>query len=223
MRPSLLLCISVTVGLPALPAFAHEEEVVRNLDTVIVHGRGLELIGEAGAASEGVVGYADFEDRPLSRVGELVEVIPGAVATQHSGEGKANQYFLRGFNLDHGTDFSATVDGVPANMRTHGHGQGYLDLNFVIPEIVERVNYRKGPYSAQVGDFSAAGSARYQTYDRLDDSIAEISFGEGSYLRTVAAASFDLSPGSSLLLAGEAQAYDGPWVLEQDPPSCPAD
>ena len=216
MRPSLLLCISMTVGLPALPAFAHEEEVVRNLDTVIVHGRGLELIGEAGAASEGVVGYADFEDRPLSRVGELVEVIPGAVATQHSGEGKANQYFLRGFNLDHGTDFSATVDGVPANMRTHGHGQGYLDLNFVIPEIVERVNYRKGPYSAQAGDFSAAGSARYQTYDRLDDSFAEISFGEGNYLRTVAAASFDLSPGSSLLLAGEAQAYDGPWVLEQD-------
>ena len=94
-----------------------------------------------------------------------MEVIPGAVATQHSGEGKANQYFLRGFNLDHGTDFSASIDGVPINNRTHGHGQGYLDLNFMIPEIVEQVRYRKGPYHADTGDFSAAGSAAFSTYD----------------------------------------------------------
>jgi outer membrane receptor protein involved in Fe transport len=206
----------VLVGAASSFLHANAEEDDSRLDTVIVHGRGIDLIGEASAATEGVVGYADFEDRPLSRVGELVEVIPGAVATQHSGEGKANQYFLRGFNLDHGTDFSATVDGVPINLRTHGHGQGYLDLNFVIPEIVERVDYRKGPYAASNGDFSVAGSARYATYDRLDRNFVEVSAGEGGYRRGVAAVSFDLSSTSSLLLAGEAQAYDGPWVLEQD-------
>ena len=213
MRHAFLL---VLVGAASSFLHANAEEDDSRLDTVIVHGRGIDLIGEASAATEGVVGYADFEDRPLSRVGELVEVIPGAVATQHSGEGKANQYFLRGFNLDHGTDFSATVDGVPINLRTHGHGQGYLDLNFVIPEIVERVDYRKGPYSASNGDFSVAGSARYATYDRLDRNFVEVSAGEGGYLRGVAAGSFDLSPRTHLLLAGEAQAYDGPWVLEQD-------
>lgn len=206
----------LALGAACLSAPVLAEEAEDRLDTVIVHGRGIELIGEAGAASEGVVGYADFEDRPLSRVGELVEVIPGAVATQHSGEGKANQYFLRGFNLDHGTDFSASVDGVPVNLRTHGHGQGYLDLNFVIPEIVERVDYWKGPYRAFNGDFSAAGSARYRTYDTLADSFAEVSAGEHNYLRAVAAGSVDLAPGTHLLLAGETQTYDGPWDIDQD-------
>lgn len=185
-------------------------------DEIIVHGRSLDLIGDAKTASEGVVGYADFEDRPLSRVGELVEVIPGVVATQHSGEGKANQYFLRGFNLDHGTDFSASLDGVPINLRTHGHGQGYLDINFVIPEIIERVDFRKGPYRASTGDFSSAGSAGYSTYDRLENNFIELSLGEFDYLRFVGAGSLNISEHSTLLLAVEANSFDGPWVLEQD-------
>ncbi|NRA30883.1 MAG: TonB-dependent receptor [Parvularculaceae bacterium] len=184
-------------------------------DTIVVYGRGLSLIGEVEAASEGVVGYADFEDRTLSRVGELVEVIPGVVATQHSGEGKANQYFLRGFNLDHGTDFSVHVDGVPVNLRTHGHGQGYLDLNFVIPEVVERVDFRKGPYRPDNGDFSAAGAARYRTYDQLDEGFVELTAGEFGFLRAVSAASSEVA-GGHLLLALEGQVYDGPWQLEQD-------
>lgn len=185
-------------------------------DEIIVHGRSLDLIGDAKAASEGVVGYADFEDRPLSRVGELVEVIPGVVATQHSGEGKANQYFLRGFNLDHGTDFSASLDGVPINLRTHGHGQGYLDINFIIPEIIERVDFRKGPYRASTGDFSSAGSAGYSTYDRLENNFIELSLGEYDYLRFVGAGSLNISEHSTLLLAVEANSFDGPWLLEQD-------
>jgi len=100
-----------------------------------VTGHALNLIGVAGAASEGIVGKVDLEDRPIQRVGELLEVIPGFVATQHSGGGKAKQYLVRGFNLDHGTDFAAFHDGVPLNMRTHGHRQGHLDLNFIIPEL----------------------------------------------------------------------------------------
>lgn len=141
---------------------------------ITVYGRAIEQIGIAASASQGVVGYRDFEDRPLGRVGELVENVPGMIATQHSGTGKANQYFLRGFNLDHGTDFAGFVDGVPVNMRSHGHGQGYLDLNFLIPELVERIDYRKGPYFADVGDFSAAGTARFTTLRRLDRPIAEL-------------------------------------------------
>ena len=114
------------------PSFAHDgnDEV---LEELIVYGRSQELLGTAEAASQGIVGYDDIRLPPRLRVGELVEAIPGMVATQHSGTGKANQYFLRGFNLDHGTDFSAFADGVPINLRTHGHGQGYLDLNFIIP------------------------------------------------------------------------------------------
>lgn len=209
---ALALSLGLSQAALAHPSSGH----IETEDEIIVHGRSIALIGEATAASEGVVGYADFEDRPLSRVGELVEVIPGVVATQHSGEGKANQYFLRGFNLDHGTDFSASVDGVPINIRTHGHGQGYLDLNFVIPELIERVDFRKGPYRASTGDFSASGSANYSSYDRLNRDFVEVSVGAFGYRRGVGAADFNLSDDTTLLLAVEAQTYDGPWVLEQD-------
>ena len=93
-------------------------------DDIIVYGRAIEQVGIASTATEGTVGYADFENRPIARVGEMAENVPGLIATQHSGTGKANQYFLRGFNLDHGTDLAASVDGVPVNARSHGHGHG---------------------------------------------------------------------------------------------------
>lgn len=210
-----ILLLATVAAIAAPVAFAQQQEVSER-DTVVIHGRALDLIGEAKSSSEGIVGYADFQDRPLSRAGELVEVIPGTIATQHSGEGKANQYFLRGFNLDHGTDFSASIDGVPINNRTHGHGQGYLDLNFMIPEIVEQVRYRKGPYHADTGDFSAAGSAAFRTYDSLPENFAELRVGEFGYVRGVAAGSFALSPETSLLVAGEGETSDGPWVLPSD-------
>src|SRR3954471_7522705 len=117
------------------------------------------LAGHADAASQGTVEEDQLGNRPLLRPAEILEVIPGLVVTQHSGSGKANQYFLRGFNLDHGTDFAVHVDGMPLNLPSHGHGQGYADLNFLIPELVEHIHYRKGPYYADEGDFSAAGAA----------------------------------------------------------------
>jgi len=173
------------------------------------------MIGTAKSGSQGIVGYSDFENRPLARVGELMEVVPGLVATQHSGTGKANQYFLRGFNLDHGTDFAAFVDGTPINLRTHGHGQGYLDLNFIIPELTERVEFRKGPYYADVGDFSAAGTAMFKTYDRLPESVAQATIGEFGYRRGLIAHSAEVGPGS-LLLAGETVFFDNPFDLDED-------
>lgn len=182
---------------------------------VVVYGRGIARIGTATSGSEGVVGYKDFEDRPLSRVGELVENVPGVIATQHSGTGKANQYFLRGFNLDHGTDFAGFVDGVPINLRTHGHGQGYLDLNFLIPELVERIDYRKGPYFADVGDFSAAGTVKFKTADRLRVPIVEVTGGSYGYVRALAAGSRPVGAGD-VLVAMDGTLSNGPWVLDED-------
>jgi outer membrane cobalamin receptor len=157
------------------------------IEEVTVYGRAQQQLGTASSASEGLVAYADLRLPPLLRVGELAEAVPGMVATQHSGTGKANQYFLRGFNLDHGTDFAAHVDGVPINMRSHGHGQGYLDLNFLIPELIESTRYRKGPYSAAVGDFSAAGSVEFSHYAQLPETILQITAGEYGYQRGLAA------------------------------------
>ena len=129
------------------------------LEEIVVTAARIGLIGESRAASEGVVPGIQLEGRPILRPGEVLEVVPGLVVTQHSGDGKANQYFLRGFNLDHGTDFATRVDGVPVNMPTHAHGQGYSDINFLIPELVDEVRYRKGPYFVDEGNFSAAGAA----------------------------------------------------------------
>jgi outer membrane cobalamin receptor len=94
----------------------------------------------------------------------VLETVPGVVISQHSGEGKANQYYVRGFNLDHGTDFATTVAGVPVNMPTHGHGHGYSDLNFLIPELVSGIQFSKGPYFAEQGDFATAGAATINYY-----------------------------------------------------------
>ncbi|WP_086606219.1 TonB-dependent receptor [Erythrobacter donghaensis] len=181
---------------------------------IIVYGRGLEEIGIARSASQGSVGYADFDAVPISRIGELVENVPGLIATQHSGSGKANQFFLRGFNLDHGTDFAGFVDGVPMNLRSHGHGQGYLDFNFLIPEAVERIDFRKGPYFADVGDFSAAGTAAFKTVDSLRP-FAEVQVGEFGFVRGVVGGSTGVG-GGDLLILGDAQIYDGPWLLDED-------
>ena len=182
--------------------------------SIVVTGRATDLIGSATAASEGIVGKVDLEDRPIQRIAELLEVIPGFIATQHSGGGKANQYFLRGFNLDHGTDFAAFHDGVPVNMRTHGHGQGYLDLSFVIPELVESVSFAKGPYRAENGDFATAGAARFKTVDTLDAPFAKAEIGTSDYYRFVAAGSTKLGAGD-VLLGVEARYDDGPYDLSQ--------
>lgn len=217
-------CVSLLAAICAAPPAraqpvegeaASPDDPDRTGDDIVVYGRALPQIGIATSGSQGTVGYKDFEDKPLSRVGELVENVPGVIATQHSGTGKANQYFLRGFNLDHGTDFAGFVDGVPVNLRSHGHGQGYLDLNFVIPELVERIDYRKGPYFSDVGDFSAAGTIQFQTVDRFDRPIAEITAGSFGYYRALAAGSTQIGQGT-LLMAVDGTTSNGPWDLDEN-------
>ena len=197
----------VAAGL--LPVAAQDDVI--EMEDVQVVGRATELTGIAAAASEGKVGQVELEARPILRTGEILEVIPGFIATQHSGTGKANQYFLRGFNLDHGTDFSAKVDGMPINLPTHGHGQGYLDLNHVIPELVEYVDFKKGPYYAEVGEFSSAGSAHIHLFDELPQGLVKLGIGADEFYRGVVANSLRLE-GGILLGAFEVQSYDGPWV-----------
>ncbi|HWV15589.1 MAG TPA: TonB-dependent receptor [Cellvibrio sp.] len=180
-----------------------------SIDEITVYGRGVPLIGQAISASEGRISQQDIAIRPLLRTGEILESVPGLVATQHSGSGKANQYFLRGFNLDHGTDFATFVDAMPVNMRSHGHGQGYTDLNFIIPELVSGIHYKKGPYSADVGDFSGAGSADIATTNTVGNKIA-LGLGEDDFYRTLATGQAALAQGN-FIYGVEYQTYQGPW------------
>jgi hypothetical protein len=145
----------------------------------------------------------------------VLETVPGLIVTQHSGEGKANQFFLRGFNLDHGTDFATSIDGVPVNLPTHGHGQGYTDLNFLIPELVERVDYEKGPYYADAGDFSSAGAAEIHYFRSLPRKIVQLEGGMYAYARGLAAGSSPVL-GGDLLYALELLHDDGPWEHSDD-------
>ncbi len=181
------------------------------LGEVVVEGRAADLVGIAGSASEGRVGQAQLAARPLLRVGEVLETVPGTIVTQHSGSGKANQFFLRGFNLDHGTDFAASVEGVPINLPTHAHGQGYLDLNFLIPELIEGIAFEKGPQDAAAGDFATAGRAQIRLVRRLDAGLAKAEAGTDGYYGGLVAQSSRLG-GGDLLYGLKARYYDGPWV-----------
>jgi len=198
-----------------LSADAVSREQADRREDIIVWGRAIEQIGIATSGSEGTVGYRDFAGRPLSRVGELAENVPGLIATQHSGTGKANQFFLRGFNLDHGTDLAGFVDGAPVNMRTHGHGQGYLDLNFLIPESVERIDFAKGPYHADTGDFAAAGTMRFATRTSFERPFAQVQAGQFGYLRGLAGGSLEVG-GGTVLGVVEGTLSNGPWDLDED-------
>ena len=189
--------------------WAHE------LTTVEVTGHYDNAIGTSEAASQGVVGHALLRSRAISRPADVLEYIPGMVVTQHSGDGKANQYFLRGMNLDHGTDFATTVNGVPVNMPSHAHGQGYSDLNFLMPELVQRVEYRKGPYFAVDGDFASAGSANFVYRTQLERPILDVSMGQRGYWRGLAANSRVLDGGASLLTAVERQNNNGSWTTPE--------
>ena len=182
---------------------------------MVVTGHYDNAIGSSDAASQGVIGAELLRNRALLRPAEVLEFIPGMVVTQHSGDGKANQYFLRGMNLDHGTDFATTINGVPINMPTHAHGHGYSDLNILIPELVNRVEYRKGPYFASEGDFSSAGSANILYRTKIDQPFVSTTWGQRGYVRGVAAGSREISDGVTLLTAVERLNNDGPWTTPE--------
>jgi outer membrane receptor protein involved in Fe transport len=183
-------------------------------EVVTVTAARLKLMGTASTASEGVVENDEIRLTPAYRPGQVFETVPGLIVTLHSGEGKANQFLMRGYNLDHGTDLDTYVDGMPINQPSHAHGQGYTDLNFLIPELVDEIRYTKGPYYADVGDFGAVGSLRAGYRDTMPDQVTG-TIGTYGFERLFAAGSQSLGDGE-LLEAGELQHYDGPFVNPDD-------
>ena len=203
---TLQLSLSADVTVTGRSTFTNLADVERPAESVV---------GVAQSASQGAITARQLESRPLMRTGEVLETVPGVVISQHSGEGKANQYYLRGFNLDHGTDFSTTVAGLPVNMPSHGHGHGYSDLNFLIPELISGVQYSKGPYFADQGDFSTAGSATINYTNSLGRPIVHVGGGGQGFGRALVAASLTAG-GSTVLGAVDVQHNDGPWHEPDD-------
>ena len=199
-------------SLAPLPALAGGEQ---SLEKVEVTGSKTNLVGVADSANVGTVTQKQLEARTVYRPGELLESAPGLVVSQHSGEGKANQFYLRGFNLDHGTDLRTTVDGMLVNQRSHAHGQGWTDLNFIVPELATGLQYRKGPYYASEGDFSSAGSVSLSYADALPRGIASVGLGGNGYRRALIANSNAIGSGH-VLYALEVLHNDGPFVHPDD-------
>src|SRR5580704_10269340 len=202
-------------GIVSLTGIAHADDPADptgsgTLEEVTVTAKRLELLGSAQSASEGVVADQELQLMPAYRPGQLLETVPGLAVTSHSGEGKANQYLLRGYNVDHGTDLATFVDGMPVNEPTHAHGQGYTDLNFLIPELATNVTYTKGSYYADEGDFASVGSVHINYLDTL---APQVSYTQGTlgYDRFFGGGSVGLGEGN-LLGALEWQHYNGPWV-----------
>ncbi|MES2019361.1 MAG: TonB-dependent receptor [Pseudomonadota bacterium] len=200
----LAFCIAI---LYATTARADDDPVAR----IDVSASRTSQIGIAESASEGVVTRSQLAARTVYRPAELLETAPGLIVSQHSGEGKANQFYLRGFNLDHGTDLRTSVDGMLVNQRSHAHGQGWTDLNFLIPELAARLDYRKGPYNVDAGDFAAAGTLTLRYADTLDHGVASVGVGQHGFRRALLADSPTLGDGS-LLYALEAMHNDGPFT-----------
>ena len=184
-------------------------------DDMVITQRADSLVGIANSASQGNVGQEQLKYRPITRPSEVLETVPGLISTQHSGEGKAAQYYIRGFNLDHGTDFLTQVDGVPVNLPSHSHGQGWMDTNFLIPELIKTVSYQKGNYYADTGDFSSAGSANIQYMSDLPDHMVKFTGGMFDYYRGVVMGSQKVGDGK-LLYAGETVHNGGPWDVSNE-------
>jgi hypothetical protein len=211
---ALSLVLALPAGLLAQSRDSTARDSSRTLSAVQITGRRDNLTGVAVSAAQGRIGRADLKQRPLVREGEILEAVPGMILTQHSGDGKANQMFLRGFNLDHGTDFQTRIESMPLNLVTHAHGQGYSDLNLIIPELVEHVAYSLGPYYAELGDFGSAGGATLSFARTLPRAFASAEGGAWGYRRLVAAGS-QTTGAHTLLAGGEVKDYDGPWQVAQ--------
>jgi outer membrane receptor protein involved in Fe transport len=210
---ALVAGVAGVAGLASSPAHAEQDALV-SLDELTVTAERLGLLGEASTASQGVVEDAELQLAPAYRPGQLLETVPGLIVTLHSGEGKANQYLMRGYNLDHGTDLETTVDGMPINQPTHAHGQGYTDLNFMIPELADGISYTKGPYYADVGDFGAVGSVHIAYRDAIQDQVSTTA-GTLGFQRIFTAGSQAFG-GGHLSAAAEVQHYDGPFATPDD-------
>ena len=208
--------VPVTLGAIEGPTALRVTLDVSGLSTTMnVQGRADDLIGIASSATQGTVGATEIQDRPILRAGEILETVPGLIITQHAGGGKANQYFLRGFNLDHGTDIAIYLDNMPLNLGSHAHGEGYSDFNTVIEEFVKGVDFQKGPYYADVGNYASAASVHVVFFTTLPQNFFKVEGGMYGYGRTAFGVSRKLGTGS-LLYGGEVSHDNGPWSTHED-------
>jgi hypothetical protein len=211
-----LLTLACMASMAATQAWSQAPEPSTPEQSIDITGPGRDnAVGSSDAASQGSVRSTLIKSRPVQRSAEVLEFVPGVVVTQHSGEGKANQYFLRGFNLDHGTDFATSVNGLPINMVSHAHGQGYTDLNFLIPELIGRIDYRKGPYLARDGNFASAGSADIRYRASLPAPFVQTTYGSYRHRRVLAAGSAEVGADTTVLAAVEGAGNDGPWTVPE--------
>jgi len=206
-------CVAAILACISLPVTVHAAGIT-TLNEVEVRANAKDLLGVANTSNEGTVLKEQLDKRTVYRPGELLETVPGLIVTQHSGEGKANQYFLRGFNLDHGTDLRITVDGMLVNKRSHAHGQGWSDTNFLIPELAGGIQYTKGPYYAEQGDFASAGAVSMSYLNKLPQGILRYGIGQQGFMRALAANSSEIGSGN-LLYAAELLKKDGPWEKKE--------
>ena len=158
----------------------------------------------------------DLETNPVNSSQQVLRKVPGLFIGQHAGGGKAEQIFLRGFDIDHGTDINITVDGLPVNMVSHAHGQGYADLHFVIPETIEKIDFDKGPYNPTKGNFATAGYVDFKTKDRLENNLLRFESGRFGTIRTVGLFDLVSQENRNAYLATEYLVTDGPFQSSQN-------
>lgn len=163
-----------------------------------------------------VVSRIDLQVTPVQSSQEILRKVPGLFIGQHAGGGKAEQIFLRGFDIDHGTDIALSVDGIPVNMVSHAHGQGYADLHFLIPETIKSIDFGKGPYYAEQGNFATAGYVGFQTKDRLNGSMVGLDAGQFNTLRAVGLFNLLDTTNQQAYIAGEYMLSDGPFESPQN-------
>ena len=215
MRP-VVAGLSLSFAVPDTPLLRAAETAAVDEQPITVDVRSrLDLLGAAATASQGTVTKEELDLRPVFRVGQLLETVPGLVVTVHSGEGKANQFLIRGFNLDHGTDFATFVDDMPVNEPTHAHGQGYSDLHFIMPELSAGLDYTKGPFYPGIGDFGAMGSAHIRLVDDLPTQMS-VSVGTLRDDRIFFGGTEHLANGDRVVGGLAVGHYDGPWSHPDD-------
>lgn len=195
--------------------------VVENLDNIEIELK--EAIFELGEIVVGqnikkvnIISTLDFNVKPFKSSQEVLRILPGLFIGQHAGGGKAEQIFLRGFDIDHGTDVQISVDGMPVNMVSHAHGQGYADLHFLIPETVALVDFGKGPYFADKGNFATAGYAQFKTKDKLKKSLFSLEAGRFNNYRALGMLKLLNTEKHNIYMASEYMISDGPFESSQN-------
>jgi outer membrane receptor protein involved in Fe transport len=213
-RPLTALVAQAALAALCLPVWAHataNDDDATTVGQVVVTASHVDMLGTAVTASQGAITEEEIRLRPIYRVGQLLESVPGLVVSIHSGEGKAPQYLLRGFNIDHGTDLADFIDDMPINRPTNAHGQGYSDLNFIIPQVLDGLDFTKGAFFPAIGDFGAVGSIHLHLANEIPNQIS-VSAGTLDDDEVFLGGTHHFGPEDRLVGAFDFAHLDGPYT-----------